>query len=173
MRLTLEGGQTSLEAVRWMLNHFQDVEELSTRLVHGAFLHQLFFEGDLSRAELIAALPGLISDLGKRNLTKLIDAGLIVRIGHGRGQRLVLSPQLQREMGRLEAFVHQTGMMDEHRRALILSFLDAHGKITRAQAAKLLNVPADVSLLRLLGSLVERGDLTSHGNRRGSYYERC
>jgi ATP-dependent DNA helicase RecG len=80
VRLTLEGGETSLEAVRWMMDHFQNVEELSIRLVHGAFLHQLFFEGELSRSELIAALPGLTEEVGRRGLTELINAGLVVRI---------------------------------------------------------------------------------------------
>lgn len=172
VRLTLQGGETSLEAVRWMLNHFENVEELPTRLVHGAFLHQLFFEGELTRAELVNALPGLIIDVGKRSLTELVDAGLIVPIGHGRGRRFVLSPQLQSELGRPEAFIHQRGMMDEHRRGFILSFLDAHGRITRTQASKLLNVPADASLSRFLGAMVDRGDLKPYGERRGSYYER-
>ena len=172
VRLTLQGGETSLEAVRWMLQHFATIEELSVRLIHGAFLHQLFFEGEVSRAELLEALPGLSAEVGRRGLNELIDAGLVVRVGHGRGQRLVLSPQLQSEMGQPGAFIHQTGMMDENRRQMILAFVNAHGKITRAEAAKLLNVPANDALYRLLREMVASGDLTKHGERRFTFYQR-
>lgn len=172
VRLTLPGGETSLEAVRWMMNHFAAVEELSVRLIHGAFLHHLFFEGEATRAALIAALPGLNEEAGRRAITELIDAGLMVRIGHGRGQRLVLSPQLQGEMGQPGAFVHQTGMGEEYRKGMILTLADSQEFIRRSDIMQFLHISED-DAYRLLKKLVSAGELVVQGQRRHTTYRRA
>lgn len=172
VRLVLEGGETSLDAVRWMFRHFDGVRDLNIRLVHGALLHRLFFDGEVSREELMRALPDLNVERGQRALTELIDAGLVTRIGHGRGQRLVLSHHLQQEMGCPEAFIHQTGLGDEQRRQMILTYVGTYGKITRAEAAKLLHMPADNAVYRLLFALVERGELVKQGDKRYAVYHK-
>ncbi len=172
VRLTLQGGATPAEAVRWMLGHFEDTTELSTRLIQGAFLHQLFFEGELSRNELIESLSGLTADVGRRRLTELIDDGIIVRIGHGRGQRLVLSPQLQSEMGKPGAFVHQVGMGEEYRKNMVLTMADSQESIRRSDVVKLLHV-SENEAYRLLKKLVEAGELSLQGQRRYASYERA
>ena len=173
VRLHLEGGETSLEAVRWMLEHFQDTNDMNVRLVHGAFLHHIFFDGETTREDLMRVLPGLPEDRARRAVTELISAGLVAKIGHGRGQRLVLSSQLQKELGCPEAFIHQVGMGDEQRRQMILSFVDAHGKITRSQAAHLLNLPPGDKVYSLLQDLTGKDELVMRGKLRYAFYERA
>src|SRR5207245_477917 len=119
-----------------------------------------------------ASLPGLNEQLGRRAITELINAGLISRIGHGRGQRVVLSPQFLKRLGMPEAFVHQVGLEIEHQKQMILQFVDSHGSITRGEAARLLGMKADNTVYRLLNSLVHAGLLERVGNRNKAQYRR-
>jgi ATP-dependent DNA helicase RecG len=154
VRLRLMGGDGSLEAIRWMLEHFSGEEDLRVKVVHGGLIHVLISEGETARETLINALPGLDNILGRQAITELIDAGLVRRIGHGRGQRLVLSPEFQRDLGKPEAFVYQVGLDIEGQRQMILSYVEAHGSISRQEAAKLIGRPADDSVYKLLRRMV-------------------
>lgn len=52
---------------------------------------------------------------------------------------------------------------------MILNYVDAHGRITRSQAAELSAIsPTQAS--SLLRTLVQSGDLELRGERRGAHY---
>ncbi len=170
VRLVLSGGEGSLKAIRWMLQYFSDMPDMGVRVVHGGLIHALMAEGEASRDTLIAALPGLGKEHGLRAITELINAGLITRIGHGRGQRLILSAQFQKDLGMPEAFVYQAGLDRENQQQMILRYVEAHGYITRQKAARLLRVPADDSVYKLLHSMVKNGLLAMTGTRATARY---
>lgn len=171
VRLTLLGGRGSLEDIRWMTEYFSTEDNLITRVIKGGLMHALITDGEASREELIASLPGLPQTLGRRAITELIDDGLMQRIGHGRGQQIVLSARFQRDRGKPEAFVHQAGVDVEARQA-ILEYVEEFGSITRGQAATHLNRPADDSLYRLLRRMVNDGLLIAEGERAATRYVR-
>jgi len=169
VRLNLLGGEGSLEAIRWMLEYFVE-RDLRVRVVYGGFIRVLLSEGEATREELIAALPGLDEQFGRRAITEIINAGLMSRIGHGRGQRLVLSPQFLKRLGMPEAFVHQAGLDSERQKQMILQYVQSHGSITRGEAAKLLGMKADNTVYRLLDILVQQRQLERTGTRNKTRY---
>lgn len=57
------------------------------------------------------------------------------------------------------------------REELILQYVDAHGRITRSQAAELCQIGGREARA-VLEKLVKRAELVVRGERRGSYYER-
>jgi len=132
-------------------------------------MHALIIDGAATREELIASLPGLSPTLGRKTITELIDAGLMQRVGHGRGQQIVLSAQFQRDRGKPEAFIHQAGV-DVEARPIIMKFIEAHGSITRGETATLLDRPSDDSLYRLLKRMVDDGLLLPEGERAATRY---
>jgi ATP-dependent DNA helicase RecG len=169
VRLSLLGGEGSREVVRWMIEFLGKREDLVVRVMHGGLMHVLLTEGQATREELIAALPGLIPTDGRRAITELIDAGLMRPIGHGRGQRLVLSAQLQEALGQPEAFIHQAGV-DVEQRQRIMHYVEARGQITRSEAAELLGVPADVNMYRMLKRMVDDHMLRTEGKGSATRY---
>ena len=170
VRLTLTGGEGYIEAIRWMFQHFSEISDLRIRVVHGGLIHTLIDEGEATRETLIASMPGLDVDWGKRAITELISAGLITRIGHGRGQKLVLSAQFQKKLGKPEAFIHQVGMDKEAQRQMILQYVREYGFITRQQTAKLLNRSSNNSIYRLLQEMVGDRLIEMSGARRLARY---
>lgn len=169
VRLNLQGGEGSIEAIRWMLDYFTE-KDLRVRVVHGGLIHVLLSEGEASRDDLVAGLPGLNEQIGKRAITELINAGLMSRIGHGPGQRIVLSPQFLKRLGMPEAFVHQAGLESERQKHMILQYVDSHGSITRGEAARLLGMKADNTVYRLLDALVQEKRLERMGSRNKTKY---
>ncbi|BDI29433.1 ATPase AAA [Capsulimonas corticalis] len=173
VRLSLLGGRGSLEAIKWMFERMKDVDDLTFRVVHGGLVHVLLMDGQTTREEMIASLPGLSESDGRRAITELVDAGIISRIGAGRGQRLVLSEMLQTSLGKPDAYRNQVGPTDEYRRKSILEFIHQHQQISRGEAAKLLNMPSDVNLFRrIIKPLVDTGELIAVGSGSGTKYRR-
>lgn len=169
VRLTLLGGRGSLEDIHWMTEYFSSEDNLLTRVIKGGLMHALITEGEATREELIASIPGLPPTLGRKAITELINDGLMQRVGHGRGQQIVLSAKFQRDRGKPEAFVHQAGV-DVEARQSILEYVETHGSITRREAANLLKRPADDSLYRLLKRMVDDALLMAEGERAATRY---
>jgi ATP-dependent DNA helicase RecG len=172
VRLTLLGGEGALENIHWMLSYFAREEDLRVRVVHGGLMHVLIMEGEATREALIASLPGLDETFGRKAITELIDAGLVTRVGHGRGQRLILSAKFQQDRGKPDAYSHQVGLTLEEQRRRILAYVDEHGSITRREAANLLARPADDSIYRLLKAMVEDSLLQQDNKRAATQYIR-
>lgn len=158
-----------MEDIHWMTEYFSAEDDLLTRVIKGSLMHALIIDGAATREELIASLPGLSPTLGRKTITELIDAGLMQRVGHGRGQQIVLSAQFQRDRGKPEAFIHQAGV-DVEARPIIMKFIEAHGSITRGETATLLDRPSDDSLYRLLKRMVDDGLLLPEGERAATRY---
>ena len=156
-----------------MLTYFAREEDLRLRVIHGGLMHTLIMEGEATRETLIAALPGLDQTFGRKAITELIDAGLITRVGHGRGQRLVLSAKFQEDRGKPDAFGHQVGLTIEEQRARILNYVDEQGTINRSEAANALSRSADDSIYRLLKGMVEDGLLVPLNKLAARRYRRA
>jgi|GEM_PF-1318236 ATP-dependent DNA helicase RecG len=171
VRLSLLGGDGSRAAIRWMVEYFSTQEDLRVQLVHGGLIHVLMMEGESTREEMIAALPGLSQETGKTAITELINAGIITRLGHGRGQRLILSEKMQTALGQPDAFHYQATTQETLYQKAILDYVQTQGSITRKEAASLLNLPSDNNLYRrLIKPLVDGKQLQPEGTGSSTRY---
>jgi ATP-dependent DNA helicase RecG len=107
----------------------------------------------------------------RASLNQMVDRGLLEARGEGRGREYHLSAAAYRAIGEGAAYVRVHGFEPLQQEQMILTYVDAHGRITRGQAAELCQIaPRQASAL--LRRLVERGDLELKGARRGAHYER-
>lgn len=118
-------------------------------------------------AELIQRSP----EAARAVLERLVEAGTLEAREERRERVYHLSAATYRALGAPAAHVRLRGIEPIQRETMILQYVDAHGRITRSQAADLCQVgPREARLA--LEKLVKRGDLVVRGERRGSYYER-
>lgn len=110
-------------------------------------------------------------DSARMVLERLVEAG-VLEAREDRKERVYhLSAATYRALGEPAAHVRLRGIEPIQREAMILQYVDAHGRITRSQAADLCQVgPREAR--SALEKLVRRGDLEVRGERRGSYYAR-
>jgi ATP-dependent DNA helicase RecG len=109
-------------------------------------------------------------------LDRLVDAGVLEAREERRARVYNFSPAVARTLGTPAGAVRM-GDADldgstPAREEMVLQYVDANGRITRAQAADLCQVEAREAR-QVLEKLVKRGDLVVRGARRGSYYERA
>ncbi|MCA5894202.1 putative DNA binding domain-containing protein [Isoptericola sp. NEAU-Y5] len=131
-------------------------------------LHELRREGDLSVAEAARLLQRTEGE-ARASLTKMVEAGLVEPRGSGRGRRYHLSAATYRALHSDPGYVRVRGLDRIQQRPMVLTYVRAHGSITRATAAELCAIapPAATTLLR---SMVDDGDLELRGERRGAHY---
>jgi ATP-dependent DNA helicase RecG len=73
----------------------------------------------------------------RANLEKLVEAGLVEAHGAGRGRTYTLSAKVYRHTGQKAAYVRQTGFDPIQQEQMVLSYIDKHGSIKRAEAMDL------------------------------------
>jgi ATP-dependent DNA helicase RecG len=101
-------------------------------------------------------------------LDRLVEAGVLEVQLERREPVYYFSISTLNAMGRMEL----PAVADpRERERLILEHVEAHGRITRSQAADLCQIEAREAR-GVLERLVKRGDLVVRGERRGSFYER-
>lgn len=102
-------------------------------------------------------------------LEGLVESGLIERRGRGKGRMYHLSASVYRAMGQPAAYVRARGFEPDQMEQMILSFVRAHGRITRGQVMDLCRV-SERQATYLLQKLVANRRLVSHGEGRGRSY---
>lgn len=107
----------------------------------------------------------------RSTLEKLAEAGLVEPLGSGRGRSYTLSAKVYRQTGRKADYIRQVGFNDIQQEQMMLSFIDKHGAIKRADAMELCHLSKDQAA-KLLKKLADEDMLKMHGVRRGAYYTR-
>jgi ATP-dependent DNA helicase RecG len=107
----------------------------------------------------------------RTTLEKLLEAGIIEAHGTGRGRTYTLSAKVYRRTGQKAAYVRQIGFDAIQQEQMVLSYVDKHGSIRRAEAMELCRVNKDQAY-KLLNRLKERGEIKQKGKRKGAFYER-
>ena len=107
----------------------------------------------------------------RTTLEKLLEAGIIEAHGTGRGRTYTLSAKVYRRTGQKAAYVRQIGFDAIQQEQMVLSYVDKHGSIRRAEAMELCRVNKDQAY-KLLNRLKERGEIKQMGKRKGAFYER-
>lgn len=104
-------------------------------------------------------------------LERLVERGLIQARGERRGRVYHLSAPLYRRFGAPAGYVRAHGFDTIQQEAMVLQYVQAHGRITRHEAAELCGLE-NAQASRLLRSMARVGKLSSRGERRGAFYTR-
>ena len=103
-------------------------------------------------------------------LNQMVDRGLLESRGERRGRTYHLSAALYRAIGEPAAYVRVHNFEPIQQQQMVMQFVGAHGRITRAQTAELCRLHPRQAR-RLLKSMVTAGQLRLVGSRRTAYYE--
>lgn len=131
-------------------------------------LSRLHDGGSLTVAEAAELLQRTDAET-RTALGRMIGAGLVEQRGTGRGTRYHLTAAVYRALGERSAYVRVQGFSPLQNETMVDSYVRAHGRITRAQAAELCGLTPQQATL-LLRRLVDQGRLVRHGERRGAHY---
>jgi len=104
-------------------------------------------------------------------LQRLVEAGLVEPRGERKGRSWHLSGKTYERLGEKAAYVRQRGFETIQQEQMVLQYVEAHGRITRREAAELCQLGPDQAS-RLLRRLAGRGELQMHGTRKGAWYAR-
>ena len=104
-------------------------------------------------------------------LEKLVEAGLIEAHGAGRGRTYTLSAKVYRHTGEKAAYVRQAGFDPIQQEQMVLTYINKHGSIKRADVIELCRITKDQAA-KLLKRLAAEEKIVKHGERKGAYYER-
>lgn len=107
----------------------------------------------------------------RATLERLFEAGLIESRGAKRGKSYMLSAKVYRRSGRLAEYVRQAGFDPIQQEQMVLTYIEKHGRIKRAEAMDLCRITRDQSY-RLLKRLKESGKIVQVGQKKGAFYER-
>ena len=109
---------------------------------------------------------------GTRNiLARMVERGWIEARGEGKGRSWHLSAAVYRVLDAPAGYVRVHGFEPLQQEQMVLQYVDAHGQITRTEAAELCSLTPDQAS-RLLRRLAKEGKLKLRGERRGSEYIR-
>jgi ATP-dependent DNA helicase RecG len=165
----LPGGPANLAMTRWVLE--QERQQGSPLgLSELQVLAELTRERRATTAELSRVLQR--TDAETRNLlTRMVERGWVEARGERKGRSWHLSAAIYRVLESPAGYVRVRGFEPLQQEHMVLQYVDAHGQITRAEAADLCSIAPDQAS-RLLRKLARRGDLVQHGERRWSTYTR-
>jgi ATP-dependent DNA helicase RecG len=107
----------------------------------------------------------------RATLEKLVETGFLESHGTGRGRTYTLSARLHRKAGQRAEYIRQAGFAPIQQEQMVLSFIDKHGRIKRADVMDLCHVTQDQAY-KLLSRLKKRGEIHQIGARKGAVYER-
>ena len=127
-------------------------------------------ERRLSTADL-AKVIHKAAGLTRASLEQLVEAGMVEAHGAGRGRTYTLSARVYRRGGQKAAYVRQMGFDPVKQEQMVLRYIDAHGRIKRADVVELCHLTTNQAY-KLLSRLKKRGDIRQVGERKGTVYER-
>lgn len=104
-------------------------------------------------------------------LNALVERGLLESRGEGKGRTYHLAAELYREMDESPAYARVRGFDPIQQEQMVLTYVEGHGSIGRAEAAELCRV-APNQASRLLRRMAREGTLEMTGNKRTARYQR-
>jgi ATP-dependent DNA helicase RecG len=129
------------------------------------------------RTERRLTVPDLITSLQKtehearRTVEKLAEAGLVEAHGADRGRTYTLSTIVYRKKGQKSDYVRQAGFDPIQQEKMVLTYIDKHGSIKRAEVMELCRVTKDQAY-KLLSRLKKKGEIIQKGEHKAAFYER-
>lgn len=133
-------------------------------------LSRLRYERRLATADLIADTQKS-EQTTRSTLEKLTESGLVEAHGSGRGRTYTLSARVYRRDGKKAGYIRQAGFDPIQQEQMVLSYIEKHGRIKRAEVMELCRITKDQAY-KLLRLLKEQGKIKQMGERKGATYER-
>jgi ATP-dependent DNA helicase RecG len=164
----LAGGQANLSLATYIARQSEAGHPLS--LEDLMVMDELVREREITTAR-AAELVQRDEDAARRALNRMVDGGLLEARGQGRARRYHLSAGAYRAIGEDAGYVRVRGFEPLQQEQMILNYVDAHGRITRGQAADLCQITPPQARAVLV-RLTRRGELRLVGERRRAFYER-
>lgn len=121
-----------------------------------------------------ASFAGIIQKpepIVRATIEKLVEAGLVEAHGSGRGRSYTLSVKFYRHTGQKAAYVRQVGFDPIQQEQMVLSYMEKHGSIKRADVMDLCHLTQDQAY-KLLARLKKKNEIDQIGDRKGAIYER-
>lgn len=163
----LPGGPANLAMTRWV---YEQDQEHQLSLLELQVLSELLTERRATTGDL-ARLTQQTETQVRMRLGRMVEQGWIEARGERKGRTWHLSASVYRALESSAGYVRVRGFDLLQQEQMVLSFIDAHGRITRGQTAELCAI-APEQATRLLRKLVKQGQLIRHGERKGSFYQR-
>lgn len=107
----------------------------------------------------------------RATLEKLVEAGMIEAQGTGRGRTYMLSAKVYKKTGQKAAYVRQASFDHIQQEQMVLTYVNKHGSIKRADVVELCRLTKDQAY-KLLKRLENGGQLVRTGSRKGALYMR-
>jgi ATP-dependent DNA helicase RecG len=122
---------------------------------------------DLLAVDLMQRDERIPDDL-KPRLARLIEEGVIERVGRGRGVRYILSGKFYRLVGRHGTYTRKIGLDQETNKALLLKHLVRAGAVgaPMAEFEEVLPAVSRRNILRFLQDLRDEGKVQTKGSGR-------
>jgi len=110
---------------------------------------------------------GIPDDL-KPRLARLIEEGVIERVGRGRGVRYIISGKFYRLVGQHGIYTRKKGLDQETNKALLLTHLARAGAVgaPMSEFEEVLPAASRRNILRLLQELRDGGKVQARGSGR-------
>ncbi|WP_150304724.1 ATP-binding protein [Pseudomonas saliphila] len=105
----------------------------------------------------------------KRTLEALTEAGLVEAHGSTRARSYTLSASLYQASGDKAAYTRQAGFTPIQHEQMVLSYVQQHGQIKRAEVMDLCRLSPDQAA-KLLTRMKDKGALIQQGERRWAVY---
>jgi ATP-dependent DNA helicase RecG len=165
----LPGGPANLQMTQWVLEQEQ-LQGTPIGLSDLQVLTELARDRRAATTQLAKVLQRSEAET-RHLLTGMVERGWVEARGEGKGRTWHLSAAVYRAVETPAGYVRTRGFEPLQQEQMVLQYVDAHGQITRAQAADLCAL-APEQAGRLLLKLTSRGDLRRRGERRWSTYTR-
>ncbi len=165
----LSGGRANLPLTRWVIEQ-EDQQGAPLGLSELQVLSELVRERRATTGELAVVLQRTDAET-RTLLTRMVERGWLEARGERKGRSWHLSAAVYRVLETPASYVRVRGFEPLQQEQMVLQYVDAHGQISRAQAADLCALAPDQAS-RLLRRLAQRGELVRRGERRGSVYTR-
>ena len=160
-------GNADVDLARYVMERERSTGR-PVRLADLQVLHRLRDGGRLSLAEASALLQQTESET-RSAMMRMLTEGLIEERGSGRGRRYHLSAAVYRALDSRAAYVRVRSFEPIQQEQMVLTFVRAHGSITRSEASGLCSM-SPVQASNLLRRLAREGTLRMEGAKRGSRY---
>jgi ATP-dependent DNA helicase RecG len=167
VRVVLRGGQPSLEFAAFVYE--QDKAGNPLTLDEMLVLNALFFERRIDTERASGLIQKGITE-ARAVLERLHERGMVEGRGEKRGRVYHLSASLYRVLGQSEEYVRSHGISPIRHEAMVLEYVQAHGRIERKHVMELCGLSGPQAG-RLLRKLEQSGRLKRQGTPpRWTYY---
>ncbi len=163
----LPGGPANLSVTKWVLEQ-ENQQGRAFSVSELQVLAELMRERRSTTHEL-ARLTQRTETETRNLLARMVERGWIEARGERKGRSWHLSAAVYRVLNAPAGYVRVRGFEPLQQEQMVLRYVDAHGQITRTQAADLCAIAPDQAS-RLLRRLARAGKLTRRGERRGAVY---